>query len=240
MTAPTTGKAFAVSFQDLRRWSVNSFFSIRWKWPSHLIKPLAVALERKTVAIDKAKIDLGDVILVSLHFSGEMEPRNTDASGFKGRLFLAETDDVTYSKIDVRHGAIGVVPDTLPCIAVSSEFPVYRVRPEVALPDYVKLLFRADAFRRQLNTLISGTSGRKRVQPSDLEEVAIPLPHRDVQRTIVAFLHKAQAAVESSKQNLVQTVNALNTRLIELCRKASSQDVIHSRFFALDFKDLAA
>ena len=240
MTTRTTVKAFAVSFPDLRRWSVNSFFSIRWKWPSHLIKPLAVALERRTVAIDKAKIDLRDIILVSLHFNGEMEPRNTGATGFKGRLFLAETADVTYSKIDVRHGAIGVVPDTLPRIAVSSEFPVYRVRPEVALPDYVKLLFRSDAFRRQINTLISGTSGRKRVQPSDLEEVDVPLPCLDVQRTIVAFLHKAQAAVESSKQNLAHTVNVLNTRLLELCRKASSRDVIHSRFFVLGFKDLAA
>ena len=240
MTAPTKGKAFAVSFQHLRRWSVNSFFSISWKWPSHSIKPLGTVLERKTVVIDKTKIDLGDIILVSLHFSGEMEPRSTDATGFKGRLFLAETDDVTYSKIDVRHGAIGVVPDTLPRIAVSSEFPVYRVRPEAALPEFVKLLFRVDAFRRQLNTLISGTSGRKRVRPSELEEVAVPLPHRDVQRTIVAFLHKAQAAVESTRQKLAQPVNALNTRLLELYRKASSRDVIQSRFFTLEFKDLAA
>ena len=240
MTIPTTVKAFAVAFPDLRRWSVNSFFSIRWNWPSHLIKPLAAALERRIVAIDKAKIDLRDIILVSLHFNGEMEPRKAGATGFKGRLFLAETDDVTYSKIDVRHGAIGVVPDTLPRIAVSSEFPVYRVRPEVALPDYVKLLFRADAFRRQINTLISGTSGRKRVQPSDLEEVDVPLPDLDVQRTIVDFLHKAQAAVESSQQNLAQIVNALNRRLLKLYRKASTQNAIRSRFLTLDFKDLAA
>ena len=241
MITPTTGKAFAVLFQDLRRWSVNSFFSIRcWKWPSHSIKPLAVALKRKSVAIDKAKSDLRNIILVSLHFNGEMKPRNAGAVGFKGRLFLAETGDVTYSKIDVRHGAIGVVPDTLPRIAVSSEFPVYRVRPEAALPRYVKLLFQTNAFRRQINTLISGTSGRKRIQPSDLEEVEVPLPHPDIQRTIVDFWHEAETAAQSAQQKLDEAVNALNTHLLELYRKASSQDVIHSRFFALDFKNLEA
>ena len=240
MIAPTTGKAFAVLFQDLHRWSVNSFFSIDWKWPSHSIKPLTVALKRKSVAIDKAKVNLDDVILVSLHFNGDMEPRNVSSVGFKGRLFLAEASDVIYSKIDVRHGAIGVVPTTLPCIAVSSEFPVYRIRPDIALSRYIKLLFQTKPFRRRINSLISGASGRKRVQPSDLEEIEVPLPPLDIQRTIVDFWREAERAVDVARENLALPVTALNNRLLELYRKESSRDVIHSRFFALDFKDLAA
>ncbi len=240
MIAPTTGKAFAVLFENLKRWSVNSFFTTQWKWPSGLIKPLTSGLERKSVAIEKTRTDPNDITLVSLHFDGEMEPREDSITGFKGRLFLAEPSDVIYSKIDVRHGAIGIVPDTLPRIAVSSEFPVYRVRSEVALPRYVKLLFQTDAFRRQINALISGTSGRKRVQPSDLEEVEVPLPHTDIQRTIVDFWREAATAVESAQQKLAQPVNALNMRLLELYRREPSRDVIHSRFLALDFKDLAA
>jgi restriction endonuclease S subunit len=240
MIAPATGKAFAVLFQDLRRWSVNSFFTIRWNWPSDSIKPLAAALERKAVAIDKVKTDPGDIVLVALHFDGAMEPRDASAAGFKGRLFLAEPGDVVYSKIDVRHGAIGVVPDSLPRISVSSEFPVYRVRPDVALPQYVKLLFRTEVFRRQINSLISGTSGRKRVQPSDLEEIEVPLPHPDIQRTIIAFWHEAESVVEAAQNNLAEPVSALNKRLLELYAGEASQDVIHSRFFVLGFKDFAA
>ena len=138
MIAPTTGKAFSVLFEDLHRWSVNSFFTIHWKWPSDLIKPLSSTLESKILAIDKAKTDPRDIILVSLHFDGEMEPRDTSADSLKGRLFIAEPGDVVYSKIDVRHGAIGIVPDSLPCIAVSSEFPIYHVHPDIALPCYVR------------------------------------------------------------------------------------------------------
>ena len=240
MIAPATGKAFAVLFQDLRRWSVNSFYTVRWQWPADSIRPLDAGLERKSTTIDRAKTDPNDIVLISLHFDGEMEPRNTNAVGFKGRLFLAEPGDVVFSKIDVRHGAIGVIPDSLPRVAVSSEFPVYGVRSDIALPDYVKLLFRTDAFRRQINTLISGSSGRKRVQPADLEKLEVPLPAPSIQHAIVNFWHEAQAAVESAERRLAQPVGALNKRLIELYGKETSRDVIHSRFFALDFEDLFA
>jgi type I restriction enzyme S subunit len=126
MIAPATVKAFAVSFGSFHRWSVNSFFRIHWNWPPSTIKPLSRALERKIINVDCKDSRSG---LVSLHFDGEMEARDADATAFKGKLFLAEAGDVLYSKIDVRNGAIGVVPPSMPRIAVSSEYPVYRKSP---------------------------------------------------------------------------------------------------------------
>ena len=240
MMTSATGKAFAIPFEDLHRWNVNSFFTTQWKWPSDLIKPLAAVLERKMVAIEKATPNPDDTVLVSLHFDGKMEPRNVRVDDLRGRLFLAEPGDVVYSKIDVRHGAISIVPDSLPSIAVSGEFPVYRVRAELALPRYVKLLFRTDAFRRQINALISGTSGRKRVQPSDLEKIKVPFPVQDIQRSIVDFWHEAERVVAVAQQNLTKPVAELNNRLLSLYRNESSKDVMHTHFFALDFKDLDA
>jgi type I restriction enzyme S subunit len=50
--------------------------------------------------------------LVTLHFDGEMELRRENAGEtFKGRLFVADPGDVIYSKIDVRNGAIGIIPE---------------------------------------------------------------------------------------------------------------------------------
>ena len=91
-----------------------------------------------------------------------------------------------------------------------------------------------------LLTAQKGASGRKRVQPSDLEEIEVPLPPLDIQRTIVDFWREAERAVDVARENLALPVTALNNRLLELYCKESSRDVIHSRFFALDFKDLAA
>lgn len=240
MIASTTGKAFAVLFKDFHRWNVNSFFTIRWNWPASAIKPLSCALERKSIAIDRKRDIPSDLALVSLHFDGEMEPRDSDASTFKGKLFLAESGDVLYSKIDVRNGAIGVVPPSMPRVAVSSEYPVYGIRPEVALPHYVKLLFRTNVFRRQINSLISGASGRKRVQPSDLEQIEAPLPDPSVQRLIVDYWQEAQCGVNATRDGLSEPVRSLNERLIEVYQSTCARDVIHSRFFVLDFKDLAA
>ncbi len=240
MIASTTGKAFAVLFKDLHRWNVNSFFTIRWNWPASAVKRLSCALERKSIAIDRKRDIPSDLTLVSLHFDGEMEPRDADASTFKGKLFLAESGDVLYSKIDVRNGAIGVVPPSMPRVAVSSEYPVYGIRREVALPQYVKLLFRTNVFRRQINSLISGASGRKRVQPSDLEQIEAPLPDPSVQSLIVDYWQEAQRGVDAARDGLSEPVRSLNSRLLKVYQGTCTHDVIHSRFFVLDFKDLTA
>jgi len=198
-------KAFAVWFKDLERWSVSSFFRIRWKWPATVIHPLAAALERKSVAVERSRFPLDQLHLVTLHFDGEMEPRDMQRkASFKGRLFFAEAGDVIYSKIDVRNGAIGVVPSSLPKVAVSSEYPVYHVRPKVSMPEYVKVLFRTPAFRQQINSMISGASGRKRVQPLDLEEVKVPLPPLSVQEAIVAHWRRTQEAAAKSRETIAK------------------------------------
>lgn len=237
MITPATGKAFAIPYGSFHRWSVNSYIRIHWNWPPSTIKPLSRALERKNVTVDWKNNRSG---LVSIHFDGEMEPRDADATAFKGKLFLAEAGDVLYSKIDVRNGAIGVVPPTMPRIAVSSEFPVYRIRPDVAVPQYVKLLFRTDTFRRHINSLISGASGRKRVQPADLEKIEAPLPDLAVQRHIVDYWQNAQDGVDTALDRLSEPVRTLHLQLIEVYRRSCDRDVINSRCFVVDFKDLAA
>jgi len=234
-------KVFAVWFADLRRWSVNSFYTVCWHWPAKDIAPLARALERKSVSVNKKKIGLENLQLVTLHFDGEMEPRDTNGqAAFKGKLFEAVAGDVVYSKIDVRNGAIGVVPPEMPKVAVSSEYPVYHVRREAALPEYIKLLFRTHAFRRQINSMISGASGRKRVQPSDLEEIDVPLPRLPVQQAIVEHWNKARQTVDAAGRALSKLVADLERKLRRIYRRERTHDVIGTRYFVLNFKDMAA
>ena len=45
------GGAFAVGFRELELWSVRSFVSVGWHWPTATIKPLSSALVRKQVGI---------------------------------------------------------------------------------------------------------------------------------------------------------------------------------------------
>jgi type I restriction enzyme S subunit len=238
-TATANPRAFAVWFKDLDRWSVSSFFEVRWKWPAAVVKPLSTALQRRFDAVDRATAELADLQLVTLHFDGEMEPRNLDGKGgFKGKLFYAQAGDVVYSKIDVRNGAIGVVPPSMPIVAVSAEYPVYRVLPDVALAEYVKLVFRTSAFRQKINSMISGASGRKRVQPSDLAEIKVPLPPLAVQGAIVRHWQDAQGTIaKTNEQADALEANIGREILKRLGIQAAEADRL-PKVFALYWKDL--
>ena len=238
-TTAANPKAFAVWFKHLDRWSVLSFFKVQWKWPANVIQPLSAALQRRFDIVDRTKAKFSDLQLVTLHFAGEMEPRDLGGkNGFKGKLFYAQAGDVLYSKIDVRNGAIGVVPPSMPTVAVSAEYPVYRVCPGTALPEYVTLLFRTAAFRQQINSMISGASGRKRVQPSDLEEIRVPLPASRIQSAIVRRWQDAQGEIAKAKARADDMEAAIGREILKrLGIQAADADML-PKVFAVSWKDL--
>lgn len=196
----TRPRAFAVWFQDLATWSVAAQFSVNWNWPDEIIKSLnRVISRRREAAIDTLSPET-IVTLLTIRFDGSIEPRKSvQIKDIKGKLYRVYPGDVVFSKIDVRNGAIGIAPDDIECMCVSSEFPVYSVSTGKALSGYVKLLFRTTAFKKLLNSMISGTSGRKRIQPSQLEGVKVPLPPLPVQQKIVAYWEAATAEVSQLK-----------------------------------------
>lgn len=241
MIAPVTGKAFAVLFQELVRWDVGFFRQVAWKWPADILKPIGSVLERVNCEIPRSDYRKGLRIIEKITFDGELVSSELNDEGqYKGRLFAARAGDLIYSKIRLKQGSIAVVPAKLQKIAVSAEYPVYNVKTELALSDYILLVLRSGSFRSLLTGLSHGGSTKTRIHPREFERLIVPLPKLDTQRAIVVFWHEAVTAVESAQQKLSRPVNALNMRLLELYRKESSRDVIHSRFFTLDFKDLAA
>ena len=168
-----------------------------------------------------------------------MEPRDLRGSmEFKGRLFFAHPGDVIYSKIDVRNGAIGVVSDEMGTVAVSSEYPVYRIKPERAVPDYIKLLFRTSFFRATINSMISGASGRKRVQPSQLEQIEVALPPLSVQRAIVARWRGAQAAVAKANARIARIERETAARFLADLGLTLPERATPPKAFALRWQDL--
>lgn len=198
-------RVFMVNFQDLKAWSVAAQFSVSWNWPNEIIKPLGEILSRRSEAAVNELTPEAQVTLLTIRFDGSIEPREpTRIRDIKGKLFRVYPEDVVFSKIDVRNGAIGLAPANIDCMCVTSEFPVYSVNTEKILPEYVKLLFRTTYFKKLLNSMISGTSGRKRIQPSQLEGVKVPIPPLHIQWKIVTYWEavnaKAKADTELSQE----------------------------------------
>ena len=240
MTAVATmsPKAFVVWWRDLHRWSVSSFAKTDWRWPDEIVNPLSTVLSRKIVNAPISSAS-DPPRLVTLHFDGEMEPRSPAAGAeFRGRLFHADPGDLIYSKIDVRNGAIGIIPDEIGRVCVSSEYPVYTVNAGLADAAFVKLVFRTDAFRRKINSMISGASGRKRVQPSDLEGVSIPLPSLPVQRNIVAAWEAARSNAAATTERIAELERDIETGfLTDLGLIAPAQSTL-PKCFSVRWRDL--
>ena len=153
--------------------------------------------------MDKKNFELKPEHFLSLRFTGEVEQRDLHGkSDFKGSLFFARAGDIIYSKIDVRNGAIGIVPENVAIATVTSEFPVYRIKKDVALSEYIQLVFRTEHFRRIINGMVSGASGRKRVQPDELEVVEVPLPSLVEQAAIIARWRKAQGEISAVRERV--------------------------------------
>lgn len=232
-------KAFAVWFKDLDRWNPSSFILSTWHWPKEYIAPIATAIERKKIEANPKTIDFGLVQTITLHFNGEIVERNGKVpKDFKGKLFVANPGDVIYSKIDVRNGAIGIVPDAMQQVCVSSEFPVYSVKSTKAFPQYIKLLFRTEFFRKTINSLISGASGRKRVQPEQLEGINIPLPPLPVQQTIVDRWLNAHEEIRAANDRIEAIKQSQEKWLLQRLQIELSPSISKKGAFILEWREL--
>jgi len=197
-------------------------------------------MERRSELVDKSSFCSQPEHFLSLRFCGEIERRDLHGkSEFKGALFFAYAGDLIYSKIDVRNGALGIIPDAVPVAVVTSEFPVYRIRKDIAIAEYVQLVLRSDNFRRIINAMVSGTSGRKRVQPDDLENVEIPFPPLEEQEAIVAHWRKAQDEIAEVRDRAAKLEADLPQRIYrELGTPTPTEDKPVSKCFAMSWKDI--
>lgn len=165
-----------------------------------------------------------------------MDERPAAPDSLKGKLFVAQSGDVVFSKIDLRNGAIGVVPPRFEKVAFTAEFPIYQVQPDVADSRYIQVLFRSDFFRATINGMVSGASGRKRVAPEQLEAMPVPLPPMDVQRAIVTQWEQAQAEVQRAEaQAAEREAQAQADFLVALGLSVPAQPQEKRRAFALNF-----
>lgn len=199
----TKPRCFSVSYQNLQTWSVAAQYAVEWRWPDEVIKPLGSILKRRSEAALNTLPHESFVNLLTIRFDGSIEPREpVQIQNVKGKLFRVYPGDVIFSKIDVRNGAIGLAPNDIDSMCATSEFPIYSVETKKAHPEYIKLLFRSAVFKKLLNSMISGASGRKRIQPSQLEGVQVPIPPLSVQHKIVAYWKKAWEAIQNSNETI--------------------------------------
>ena len=200
ITAPANPRPFAVWFKDLDRWDVAYFRRIQWAWPASVLRPLGEALLREVREVDPEADKAAVPIIEKITFGGEVSLSDpASRTKYKGRLFWAETGELVYSKIRVKQGSLAVVPALIPRLAVSAEYPVYRIKPAVADGEYLVLVLKSRGFQSFLEGLSHGGSTKTRLHPTEFERLTIPLPPLPVQRAIVRRWREGQDATQKAR-----------------------------------------
>jgi hypothetical protein len=240
MNVPATGKAFAVLFDALYRWDPPSFFRISWHWPQSVLRPIGSFLIPRKEKVDTTRFAFADLQPITIHMDGSVDRREVDAGReYSMDLFFARPGDIVVAKIDLKNGAVGIVPDWKN-VVVTSHFAVYEPNLDIIVREYFRLLIQTDLFKAHLWRNKVGAEGRKEVKLDFFEAQEIPVPRKGVQQSIVDYWQEAQRGVDAARDGLSAPVRSLNSRLAGVYRSTCTRDVIHSRFFVLEFKDFTA
>ncbi len=147
-----------------------------------------------------------------------------------------------YNRLFAWKASFAVVPERFTDHFVSNEFPQFRVQEDKILPEFLYLYFLTKRILRAVTLASTGSAAvsRNRFKEEEFLLFRIPLPPLQEQESIIAHWREARTAIETAQEDLKKPITGLSDHLVGVYRKAASRDVIHSRSFTLDFKDLAA
>lgn len=214
-------KAFRVRFQDVTRFDPASFHGISWHWSDSVMFPIGSALKIRKEKVDRAQFEFSQLQPITIHFDGSIDKRNVEGNrGYSMELFFARPRDIVVAKIDLKNGAVGIVPDW-ENVVVTNHFAVYEPDTSKIIPEYFHLIIQANFFKSYLWRNKVGAEGRKEVKIDFFESIKIPMPSLDEQRKIVKTWQKAQESKYKSQKLIEQLeegiiVNALDEMGITL------------------------
>lgn len=240
MTTLATGKAFGILFSTLYRWDPASFYQITWHWPRSVLRPIGSFLIPRKEKVDTKRFPFAELQPFTIHLDGSVDRREVNpGTEYSMDLCFARPGDIVVAKIDLKSGAVGIVPDWKN-VVVTNHFAVYEPNRDIIIPNYFHLLIQTDFFKAHLWRNKVGAEGRKEVKLDFFEAQEIPVPNLEIQKAIVDYWQAAQHGVDVVHAALLEPVQSLNNRLTEVYRTSCTRDVIHSRFFVLEFKDFNA
>ncbi|MDE7334675.1 MAG: hypothetical protein K2O16_21090 [Lachnospiraceae bacterium] len=108
--------------------------------------------------------------------------------------YKAYKGDLVYSSIDLWKGCISIVPDNFAGAIVTKEFPIYKMKSDAILPDFLALLLRSRYYQKAFRAITTGHSNRRRTQSQDFENIEIWYPEdKTIQKDLIKEYLKAKS-----------------------------------------------
>ena len=201
-------KAFAIFFENLRRWDPASFHEIKWHWPKEVMAPISKVLKLRKEKVNRTRFNFSDLQPITIHFDGSLDRRKIDPTReYKMDLYFARQGDIVVAKIDLKNGAVALVPDDWNNVVVTSHFAVYEPDKRKLIPKYFHRIIQTDFFKAHLWRNKVGAEGRKEVKLNYFEALEVPLPPLPIQETIVEKWETAISEITAIEKR-IKTLNA--------------------------------
>jgi type I restriction enzyme S subunit len=139
----------------------------------------------------------------------------------------AYPDQFILSRIDARHGAFGLIPDSLDGALVTNNFPVFNLNRELLLPDFLNWLSKTGDFVDICRMASEGTTNRVRLKEDKFLSTEIRLPPIAEQRRIVARIEELAAKIEEARglrEGAIEESDALEKALLDEIYQSSLED----------------
>ena len=96
-------------------------------------------------------------------FDGNIDKRKIDGNReYTMELFAAKPGDIVVAKIDLKNGAVGIVPKGWDNVVVTGHFAVYEPDRSKLMPQYLHLLIQSNFFKTYLWRNKVGAEGEKK------------------------------------------------------------------------------
>lgn len=166
---------------------------------SGLTTTLGDVLVRSSETSDRQPHGQFQEVTVKLWGKGVVKRRTVTATQIGGsRRFVARAGQFILSRIDARNGAMGIVPPELDGALVTNDFPLFKIREDHLLPEYLGWWCRSSTFVERCRQASEGTTNRVRLKEEKFLAMAIKLPPLALQRRLVAEINSVAGAIDEA------------------------------------------
>jgi type I restriction enzyme S subunit len=140
-------------------------------------------------------------ITIKLYGKGVIAKFDQRPGSASTKYYRRSCGQFIYSKLDFLNGAFGIVPDELDGFESTLDLPAFDFTGDVDPAWFLYFVVREQFYKHHLG-LANGGRKARRVNPSDLLKISIPLPSLSEQRTIADFLKAMDREIELLRKQL--------------------------------------
>lgn len=125
------------------------------------------------------------------------------------RQFMASSGQLVISKIDVRNGAVGIVPKEADGAIVTGNFWTYDITDSRIVPEILPLLLTRPSVLNKIDQMSHGTTNRKYITEDQILSISIDLPDVHTQKKLLSDYSSLRKRMSEKELRIQKTTQEM-------------------------------